>query len=88
MPVLPQSVRLQLPRGETELRIAIAFDGSGNIRETHVVKSSGVPAADEVVREWIQARWKARPEVAQAGSYKGRPLASTEFTVPMVLIRR
>jgi hypothetical protein len=43
-----------LNQGETPLTIAIAFDGSGNVREAHVVKSSGVPAADEVVRVWIE----------------------------------
>jgi hypothetical protein len=87
VPILPQSVVVQLKR-VTEISIGIAFDGSGNVREAHVVKSSGVPAADEVVRQWLEAKWKARPEVVQAGFYKGRPLNSTEFTVPMVLIRK
>jgi hypothetical protein len=87
-PVLPSSVSNQLNKGWTHLSVAIAFDGSGNTREAHVIKSSGVPAADEAVRNWIQARWKARPEVAQAGVYKGLPLDSTEFTLPMVLIRK
>jgi hypothetical protein len=87
-PILPQSVVVRLKRGMTQISIEIAFDGSGNVREAHVVKSSGVPAADEVVRKWIEARWKARPEVVKAGFYKGSPLNSTEFTVPMVLIRK
>jgi hypothetical protein len=78
-PVLPSSVSNQQNKGWTHLSVAIAFDGSGNVREAHIIKSSGVPAADEVVRNWIQAGWKARPEVAQAGLYKGRPLDSTEF---------
>ena len=55
-PILPQSVVVQLKRGMTQISIGIAFDGSGNVREAHVVKSSGVPAADEVVRKWIEAR--------------------------------
>jgi hypothetical protein len=87
-PILPQSVVAQLKRGMTQISIGIAFDGSGNVREAHVTKSSGVPAADEVVRKWIEARWKARPEVVKAGFYKGSPLNSTEFTLPMVLDRR
>lgn len=86
-PVLPKSAVNQLHRGETQLAIAMSFDGSGNVREAHVVKSSGVPAADEAVRSWIEARWKARPEVAQKGFYRGRPVSS-EFICPMVLVRR
>jgi hypothetical protein len=86
-PVLPKSAVNQLQRGETQLAIAMSFDVSGNVREAHVVKSSGVAAADEAVRSWIEVKWKARPEVMQKGFYRGRPVSS-EFTCPMVLIRR
>jgi hypothetical protein len=59
-----------------------------NVREAHVVKTSGVPAADEIVQKWIEARWKARPEVMQKGFYESKPVNSTEFTVPIALIKR
>jgi hypothetical protein len=59
-PILPRSAVDLLNKGETPLAIAIAFDGSGNVREAHVVKSSGVPAADEVVREPVwQLPWRS-----------------------------
>jgi hypothetical protein len=87
-PILPTAIAEGLPRKENKLAIAISFDDAGNVREAHVVQSSGSAAADERVRGWIAARWKARPELMRKGSYRGRQLNSkTEFIVPMVLFK-
>jgi hypothetical protein len=87
-PVLAPAVLATLPKKQTQLSVAMSFDGDGNVREAHVVESSGAPLADEAVRKWIVTRWKVRPEVAKQGVYKGLPLNSTEFTLRMVLKRR
>ena len=51
-----------------------------------VIKSSGGPAADEAVRQRLEAKRQARPEALHYGFYKGRPVNSIKFTLPIALI--
>jgi hypothetical protein len=88
-PPLSSAVAQGLPKKENQLSISIYFDDAGNVREAQVAQSSGSAAADELVRSWIVARWKARPELMRKGSYRGKPLNSkTEFVLPMLIFKR
>jgi hypothetical protein len=60
----------------THLSVAIAFDGSRNVREAHVVKSSGVPAADEFRKNYSIAKDKGEIEAFHEIRMSTRPLVT------------
>ena len=87
-PIITRSISDRLPYMNNYMSISMSFGQDGNVRETSVVKSSGLGAADKFVQKWITTRWKARPEVMRAGFYRGRPVTEeTRFIAPLDLVK-